>query len=154
VGRATDGVLGAVESCVRRAAFPLRRIHAERYVAPRFALIGDAAHTVHPLAGQGVNLGFLDAAALAQVLGEALAGGADVGDLAVLRRYERWRKGENLLMLAALDGFNRLFSNDSAPLGLLRRAGLTVVDHIGPVKNQFMRRALGISGDLPAAAVQ
>ncbi len=154
VEQATDGVLGRVESCVRRADFPLRRVHAQRYIASRFALIGDAAHTVHPLAGQGVNLGFLDAAALAQVLGDAMTGSADVGELPALRRYERWRRGENLLMLTALDGFNRLFSNSSAPLGLLRRAGLTMLNRLGPVKNQFVRRALGLAGELPAAARQ
>lgn len=158
VHRATDGAVGEVISCVRRADFPLRHAHAERYVGPRFALIGDAAHTVHPLAGQGVNLGFLDCAALAQVLNETVArradGVEDIGELKMLRRYERWRKGENMLMLAALDGINRLFSNNSMPLGLLRRAGLTVANRLSPVKTRFMRRALGLAGDLPAAAAQ
>jgi 2-polyprenylphenol 6-hydroxylase len=152
VEEATDRALGTVESCARRAQFPLRSSHAAHYVAEHFALVGDAAHAVHPLAGQGVNLGFLDSAALAQVLSEALAQGDGAGDLRVLRRYERWRKGENLVMLNALDGFNRLFSNESTWLGMLRRAGLAVANDVQPLKHFFLRRALGLNGDLPAAA--
>lgn len=152
VERATDGALGSVQSCARRAEFPLRSSHAERYVEEHFALIGDAAHAVHPLAGQGVNLGYLDSASLAQVLAEARAHGEGAGDLRVLRRYERWRKGENLLMLNALDGLNRLFSNDSSWLGAARRAGLAVANGVQPLRHFFMRHALGIAGDLPAIA--
>jgi 2-octaprenylphenol hydroxylase len=152
VERATDGVLGRVESCARRVDFPLRRARAERYVLSQFALVGDAAHAVHPLAGQGVNLCFLDCAALAEVIGEALTRGEAPGELRVLRRYERWRKGENLLMLAALDGLNRLFSNDDPTLGVLRRMGLRLIDRVGPIKTLFMRRALGLEGDLPRLA--
>jgi len=152
VGEATGAALGEVLSCTRRAEFPLRSNHAQRYVADRFCLVGDAAHAVHPLAGQGVNLGFLDAAALAQVLHEARERGEGAGDLRVLRRYERWRKGENLAMLTALDGLNRLFSNDDAWLGLARRTGLAVANGVGPIKQFFLRRALGVAGDLPAIA--
>jgi ubiquinone biosynthesis UbiH/UbiF/VisC/COQ6 family hydroxylase len=150
---AVDGVLGRVEAVSERAHFALRSVHAECYVQPRFALIGDAAHAVHPLAGQGVNLGFLDCAAFAEVIEGALAHGADPGDLRSLRRYERWRKGENLLMLSALDGLNGLFSNDNPLLGALRRTGLAAVNRVAPAKALFMRRALGLAGDLPQIAL-
>jgi 2-octaprenylphenol hydroxylase len=100
-----------------------------------------------------VNLGLLDCAALAEVIAEALANGDDPGELKSLRRYERWRKGENLLMLAALDGLNRLFSNDNATIGAVRRAGLTLVNRAEPVKTLFMKRALGLAGDLPRLAL-
>ena len=153
VETAVDGVLGRVESVSERAHFPLRSVHAEHYVLPRFALIGDAAHAVHPLAGQGVNLGFLDCASLAQIIEAALAEGADPGDLRSLRKYERWRKGENLLMLTALDGLNGLFSNDNPLLGALRRTGLSAVNRVAPAKALFMRRALGLAGDLPQIAL-
>ncbi len=149
VERATDAVLGSVKRCGPRAAFPLRSSHARAYVESRFALVGDAAHAVHPLAGQGVNLGFLDCAALAEVIAEARADGDEPGDLKCLRRYERWRKGENLLMLAALDGLNHLFSNASPMIGAVRRAGLTLVNRAEPVKTLFMKRAMGLAGDLP-----
>jgi len=144
--------LGAITGSGPRAAWPLQRLHAEQYVIARAALIGDAAHTLHPLAGQGVNLGLLDAAALAEVVLEAYARGRDPGLLPVLRRYERWRRGENLLMLAAMDGLNRLFSNASPALGRLRGGGLELVGRAGPVRELFMRHAMGLSGDLPALA--
>jgi 2-octaprenylphenol hydroxylase len=150
VEAATDAVLGRIEGVSARADFALRSVHSECYVLPRFALVGDAAHAIHPLAGQGVNLGFLDCAALRQTLDAAQG---DPGDLRVLRQYERWRKGENLLMLSALDGLNGLFSNDNPVLGFLRRNGLSLVDRLGPVKSLFMRRALGLAGDLPQVAL-
>ncbi|HEV2110657.1 MAG TPA: FAD-dependent monooxygenase, partial [Gammaproteobacteria bacterium] len=136
----------------KRVAFPLQRLHAKDYVRPRFALAGDAAHAVHPLAGQGMNLGLLDAAVLAQVISDALQRGRDIGDLGVLRRYERWRKGDNAAMIFALDGFKRLFSNEIAPLAWLRNAGLRAVDGFTPLKHAFVRRAMGLSGDLPLLA--
>jgi len=150
--RASEGRLGEVRSTTRRAAFPLQRLRAEQYVRGRFALVGDAAHAVHPLAGQGVNLVLLDAAALAEVISDAHTIGRDIGDLGVLRRYERWRKGDNLAMIFALDGFKRLFSNDIAPLVTLRTAGLRAVDGFTPLKHAFVRRAMGLSGDLPLLA--
>lgn len=149
---ATEARLGKVLSSTRRAAFPLQRLHARDYVRGRFALVGDAAHAVHPLAGQGVNLGLLDAAALAEVILDAERKGRDIGDLGVLRRYERWRKGDNLAMIFALDGFKRLFSNDVAALMTLRNAGLRAVDRFTPLKHAFVRRAMGLSGDLPVLA--
>ncbi|HEY6237131.1 MAG TPA: FAD-dependent monooxygenase [Candidatus Elarobacter sp.] len=144
--------LGAIESVGVRAVFPLALAHAERYVTERVALIGDAAHTVHPLAGQGVNLGFLDAAALAEVVLAAAQARRDVGDRHVLRRYERWRKGDNLAMIAVTGGFKFLFGNDWPLLTGLRNFGLTATDRMAPVKASIMRRACGLSGDLPRLA--
>jgi 2-polyprenylphenol 6-hydroxylase len=152
VGEAADGCLGEVLEAGPRAAFPLRMRHAPVYTRARYALVGDAAHTVHPLAGQGVNLGFLDAAALAETIVAGLAAGRDPGDPALLRRYERWRKPENLLAMHAFDGINRLFSNEHPALGALRRTGFTVVDRLPPLKSLFIRRAMGLEGDLPGVA--
>lgn len=142
--------LGAVVATSARAAFPLQRAHAKRYVDSRIALIGDAAHTVHPLAGQGVNLGLLDAAVLTEVLLDA--DGRDIGSLQILRRYERWRKGDNLAMLVVTDGLKRLFGNSMAAVAQVRNLGLDVTDSARPVKNLFMRRAAGLEGDLPRLA--
>lgn len=144
--------LGAIESVSPRAAFPLALAHADRYIHDRFALIGDAAHTVHPLAGQGVNLGFLDAAALAEVLLGATKERRDIGTVPVLRRYERWRKGDNLAMIAATGGFKYLFGNDWPFIGGLRGAGLSLANQLAPAKKFIMRRASGLVGDLPALA--
>ncbi|HEY1772506.1 MAG TPA: UbiH/UbiF/VisC/COQ6 family ubiquinone biosynthesis hydroxylase [Gammaproteobacteria bacterium] len=149
---ASEARLGQVTATTRRVAFPLQRLHAREYVRPRFALAGDAAHALHPLAGQGVNLGLLDAAALAEVITEAARKGRDVGDLGVLRRYERWRKGDNLAMIFALDAFKRLFSNENAGVARLRNVGLRAVDRFTPLKHAFVRRAMGLSGDLPLLA--
>lgn len=145
-------VLGEMESTGPRGAYPLMLQHADSYIRERIALVGNAAHTIHPLAGQGLNLGVVDAAVLVQVVEEAQARGADIGSLKVLRRFERWRRAENLPMIAAMDGFKRFFSNDISPLAWLRNTGLKLVDAAGPVKSLFMRRALGLSGDLPRLA--
>ena len=141
---ASAGVLGKLGPCSQRAGFPLQALHARRYCAPRAVLVGDAAHTVHPLAGQGMNLGLLDAAALVCVVEDALLAGEDPGDLKVLRRYERERKGANLEMLLALDALHRLFALPSwaAPI---RGAGLRAVDRSAAAKGFFMRRALGLN---------
>jgi 2-octaprenylphenol hydroxylase len=149
---AIDARLGAIGDIGPRAAFELRMQHAEHYVEPRLALIGDAAHAVHPLAGQGVNLGFLDAAALAAALVEAGQKRRDIGELWALRRYERARRGDNMLMLAAMDGFKRLFSNAVVPLAVARSLGLSLVDRAAPVKQLFMRHALGLGDDMPPLA--
>lgn len=149
---AFESKLGRIESSGERAAFPLRLQYAERYVQPGVALIGDAAHTVHPLAGQGVNLGILDAASLAEVLLDARAQDRDIAALKVLRRYERWRKGHNLMMMAAMDGFKRLFGADWEPLRWARNTGLTLTNALPPVKHLIMSHAMGRSGDLPALA--
>jgi len=144
--------LGSVTEIGHRAALPLRLQHADFYVKSHLALIGDAAHAVHPLAGQGVNLGFLDAAQLADNLGEALARGRDIGGLWTLRRYERARRGENMRMLGAMDGFKRLFSNSDPLLVGFRNAGLAVADRLAPLKRAFMREALGLGEGLPSLA--
>jgi 2-octaprenylphenol hydroxylase len=141
---ASAGVLGELGPCGARAGFPLQALHARRYCAPRAVLVGDAAHTVHPLAGQGMNLGLLDAAALARVVEDALLAGEDPGDLKVLRRYERERKGENLEMLVALDALHRLFGLPPWAASL-RGAGLHAVDESQVAKHFFMRRALGLN---------
>ncbi|MCZ6536562.1 MAG: UbiH/UbiF/VisC/COQ6 family ubiquinone biosynthesis hydroxylase [Gammaproteobacteria bacterium] len=146
---ASDGTLGRMLECSRRAAFPLRLLHARDYCRQRLVLIGDAAHAIHPLAGQGVNLGFLDAAALHETLVKALQAGEDTGDRSVLRRYERWRKGDNLVMLAAMDGIKRLFSNDLKSLARIRGFGLSLVNALPPARKAFVRRAMGMTGDLP-----
>lgn len=147
---ASGDVLGALTPTTPRAAFPLRLMHALEYTRPRLALVGDAAHAVHPLAGQGVNLGFMDAAALAQVLGEALAAGEDIGEQTVLRRYERWRKAENLPAMALMDGLQRLFGSDLPLLAWARRAGLAFADRADPLKRNLIRRAMGVAGEVPA----
>lgn len=141
--------LGRMESTGPRGAFPLLLRHSNSYCAERLVLVGNAAHAIHPLAGQGLNLGVSDVAVLAEVLLEAHAKKRDIGDLAVLRRYERWRKADNVAVMAAMDGFKRLFSNDNLPLSLLRNLGLSLADHAGPIKNLMIRRAMGLSGDLP-----
>lgn len=152
LGDAFGHRLGRVLGTGPRACFPLCLQHAREYVRPRLALVGDAAHAVHPLAGQGVNLGFLDAACLAEVLLTAWRQGRDIGGLGVLRRYERARKGHNLAMLGAMDLFKRLFGADLAPLRWLRNGGLNLVDACPPVKQHFMAEALGLIGELPELA--
>ena len=149
VTEASERVLGGLALASARASFALRRQQAERYTAARVALVGDAAHSVHPLAGLGVNLGFMDAAALAEVLIEAVREGDDPGDTRHLRRYERWRKGENLAYMSALDGFHRLFTSRDPWLGNMRKLGLNAVDRLAPVKHALARRAMGLAGDLP-----
>ena len=147
-----DHRLGAVIETSRRLSFPLTRAHADNYVQPRLALVGDAAHRIHPLAGQGANLGFLDAATLAEVIAEAHAAGKDIGSFKVLRRYERWRKGDNLAMMLTMDGFKHLFGSTLPPVRFLRNFGLSLTDAVTPVKNEIMRRAMGLAGDLPRVA--
>lgn len=143
LGRAFEHRLGAVTGCSRRFAFPLRQRHAVDYVQPGVALISDAAHTIHPLAGQGINLGLQDVAVLARELTWATRRGMAPGQIEVLRRYQRQRKGDNLLMMAAMDGFKRLFEQRALPVRWLRNAGMRGVDRAGPVKRMLMQRAMG-----------
>jgi 2-octaprenyl-6-methoxyphenol hydroxylase len=141
--------LGATRAAGPRWSYPLAFHIARRFVGERFALAGDAAHGIHPIAGQGLNLGLKDAAALADVLLDAARLGQDIGAADVLRRYERWRRFDSVTLAASTDALNRLFSNDIAPLRLLRDVGLGLVDAIGPARRFFMRHAGGDVGKLP-----
>jgi len=144
--------LGEIKESSERIVFPLSRAQAEQYVQPRLALIGDSAHTVHPLAGLGANLGLLDAAALAEVLIDSVSRGRDPGRLQVLRRYERRRKGENHSVMYLMDGFKHLFENQTQSVQWLRNLGLDMVDSLPIAKHAIMKRAMGLEGDLPAIA--
>lgn len=140
---ASEQVLGVITAVGPRQSFPLRARHANSYTAPNIALIGDAAHTIHPLAGQGINLGFSDARALADEIRRATARQLPLSEPSLLARYQRARKGDNLLMLGAMEGFKRLFGT-SAPLPtLLRNRGLDLVNHSGALKRLFIHHALG-----------
>lgn len=140
----TDGALGKLTLAGPRGAFPLKSQNAAEYVQDGLALIGDAAHTVHPLAGQGVNLGFADADELARVVRAAIAADENPGDLPILRKYERSRKGANKTMLRFVDGLNRLFSNESTPLARLRGVGMYMFNKSGPIRERAVQTALGI----------
>jgi len=146
LGRAFEQRLGGVLACSRRYAFPLRQRHAIDYVQPGVALVADAAHTIHPLAGQGINLGLQDVAVLSEELLRARQQGEAPGNLAVLKRYQRRRKGENLAMMVAMDGFKRLFEQPALPLRWLRNAGMRGVDGARPLKRRLMREAMGVAG--------
>lgn len=137
--------LGNVEVLSDRASFPLMHQHAAQYVLPGVALLGDAAHSIHPLAGQGVNLGFADAKNLAEVLLAAHELGRPFASLSNLQRYERERRGSNALMLKAMNGFNGLFSNDQAALSGLRGLGLSLVDKLGVIKKVCIKTAMGLA---------
>ena len=145
LGNAFEHRLGDITAVSRRFSFPLRARHADVYVQPNLALIGDAAHTIHPLAGQGINLGFLDAQALADELLRAAKRGMNPGDTDVLARYQRGRKSDNLLMLGLMDGFRRLFGANDLRLRWLRNTGLNLTDRSGPLKRFLIRQAMGIS---------
>lgn len=142
--------LGAITQDGPRWSYPLRFHLARDYVRPRFALAGDAAHGIHPIAGQGLNLGLRDVAALADVVTDAAELGRDVGSLDVLKAYERWRRFDSFAMGLTMDAFNRLFSNDVAPLRMARDLGMGVVDKIAPLRRYFMREAGGDVGKLPS----
>ncbi len=143
LGKAFEFKLGRIESVEKRVSFPLWQRHATDYVLDNIALIGDAAHTIHPLAGQGVNLGFADAQALTDVISAALAKGEDYASHQVLSRYQRSRKGKNLAMMAAMEGFKRLFESEDLMLKTLRNSGLNITDKVPMVKHELMRGAMG-----------
>jgi 2-octaprenyl-6-methoxyphenol hydroxylase len=141
--------LGTVEPVGPRWTYRLRLMLAERNAATRLALVGEAAHVIHPIAGQGLNLGIRDVAALAELVIDWRRLGLDIGDDRVLHRYQGWRRFDTLMLAAVTDGLNRLFSNRIAPLRLARDIGLAMVDRMAPLKRLLMRDAMGISGDLP-----
>ena len=146
IARRLGGHLGAARTVGRRWSYPLSAMLAHRYVDTRLALAGDSAHGIHPIAGQGLNLGFRDAIALAQLVIEAAEGGDDPGAPALLARYQRMRRPDNMLMLAMTDGLDRLFSNDNRLVRLVRDVGIAAVDRTPPLKRLFMRRAMGLAG--------
>jgi 2-octaprenylphenol hydroxylase len=150
----SDGVLGAVKLLTERLSFPLHKLTAHRFTAHRCALIGDAAHVVHPLAGQGVNLGLLDAGALSELICAAFRVREDPGAQNVLRRYERWRKSEIEPIALAIDGFNRYLAHGVGPLSRIAQRGLALVNRTDEVKRFFITRALGLDGELPKVARQ
>jgi 2-octaprenylphenol hydroxylase len=144
LGLAFEHRLGQVVSVGSRAAFPLRQRHAKNYVVPGIALIGDAAHTIHPLAGQGVNLGFKDVVALSEELLRAQKLGLSLGELASLQRYQRRRQGDNLVMMAAMEGFKRLFSAEQQMIRLLRNQGMRLFNRAAAVKQHVVMQAMGL----------
>ncbi|MEZ8295165.1 FAD-dependent 2-octaprenylphenol hydroxylase [Vibrio splendidus] len=147
-----DSKLGLCEVVGERFAFPLRMRYARDFAVERVALVGDAAHTIHPLAGQGVNLGLLDAASLAQELLTLWAAGEDIGTKRNLRGYERWRKAEAAKMIASMQGFKDLFEGDNPAKKLIRGIGMKLAGQLPGAKDEIMKRALGLSGNLPDLA--
>lgn len=134
---------GKVKMISRRARYPLNLIHAAEYIGPRMVLVADAAHGIHPIAGQGLNLGFRDLDTLDELIGEAIEQGNDIGSSELLTRYQQIRRPDNMAMIAITDALVRLFSNDLAPVKFLRRAGLKLVSKLPPAKGFFMRQAMG-----------
>jgi 2-octaprenyl-6-methoxyphenol hydroxylase len=143
------GYLGEITLAGPKYGYPLHLIQAESYIDKRIALIGDAAHAIHPIAGQGVNLGYRDVAVLDECIGEAHRLGLDIGADSVLTRYQRWRRFDATSMVAATDGLNRLFASQMRPVKAVRRLGLSMFNRIQPVKEFSMLAAMGLKGDLP-----
>jgi len=141
--------LGEIGASGPRFSYPLSLMHAKTYIGHRLALIGDAAHGIHPIAGQGVNLGFRDVGVLAELIIERFRVGLDIGGADMLAHYQRWRRFDNVAMLAATDGLNRLFSTNFIPIKMARGLGLWAVGKIPPLKRFFMRDAMGVMGDMP-----
>ena len=147
LGRCFEFRLGPIEWVDQRHVVSLRQRHSTDYVQNNIVLVGDAAHTIHPLAGQGVNLGFQDSQALAAVITASLADGTGVAHIPALRRYQRQRKGANLSMMWLMEGFKRLFAPQPLPVMWLRNAGMRGVDSLSPLKNELIRRATGLSNN-------
>jgi len=146
---AMGGFLGPIELIAPRSSYPLGFHHAASIISDRLALVGDAAHGIHPIAGQGVNLGYRDVAALAQVLVEGARLGLDLGDRQLLDRYQRWRGLDTAMVAIATDSLARIYGVRGATASRVRRFGMGLIDRIGPVKRRLMAEARGTSGDLP-----
>ena len=146
------GFLGEVEPVGPRWAYPLSLMQAEQYVARRMVLIGEAAHVIHPIAGQGLNIGIRDVAALAELLVDARRLGLDIGEDAVLEQYQQWRRPDAVMLAAVTDGLNRLFSNTIEPIRLMRDVGLSIVNQLPPAKRLLMLHAMGMLGERPRLA--
>jgi 2-octaprenyl-6-methoxyphenol hydroxylase len=145
----TGGLLGKLELSSDRFLFPVQLMQSDRYVQSRLALIGDAAHCCHPVGGQGLNLGIRDAAALAQILRQAHKQQEDIGNLQILKRYESWRKQENLAILGFTDFLDRMFSNNWLPILIIRRLGLWLMQYLPPLKIYFLKLMTGLTGRIP-----
>lgn len=150
--QASSGELGRVQAVDKPLSFPIREQHASQYIAKQLALVGDAAHVVHPLAGQGINLGLLDAGVLAEEVANALARGMDWSDVSVLSRYQRRRRGHNLMMQQSFRGFQKVFEWQSPAFRWLRNSGMKLVNDLVPVKHRVIEEAMGRHGDLPEIA--
>lgn len=154
ISERVGGYLGKIELAGKCFSYPLALVHANRYISQRLALIGDSAHGMHPIAGQGVNLGFRDVAVLCELLEEKFALGLDIGAEEVLEHYQRWRRLDNVSMLGVTDGLNRLFALRQGPMRLARGLGMMGVQMLPPLKRFLMRHAMGLAGDLPKMAAK
>jgi 2-octaprenylphenol hydroxylase len=146
---AFEGRLGDVIASDKRHVIPLRQRHAKRYVQNGLVLVGDAAHTIHPLAGQGVNLGLLDVSALVDTLQQAHQQGYDIASIGVLEKYQSQRRNDNLRMMALMESFSRLFGNQHPMLSLLRNTGMNWVQKLNPIKQHLAQQAMGVGAHLP-----
>jgi 2-octaprenylphenol hydroxylase len=147
---AFESRLGEITDCRPRARFSLFRVNAVNYIKERCVLVGDAAHSIHPMAGLGANMGLLDVAALAELIMEAKRDNRDIGSRKILRKYERWRKYENSRLMAVLEVIKLLFEQDNTAMNNLRSTGMNTINSTPFIKNPIMRHAMGLAGDMPA----